>query len=524
VPTISTLVVDVQARTAPFASGMQTVAGLVVGVGAIATKMALDYDDAFTKIAATSNASAKDIERWREQVLTLAGATAQAPKELADALFFLASAGLKANQIMPTLEASAKASAAGLGETEDVAKLTAQTLNAYAGTGLQAANVTDILTAAVREGSADTDEFGTAIGRILPIASTAGLSFDQVAASLSTLSSIGLDVNEGVTAMRGLLQALVAPGSAAAESLKSIGLSAQDLLTSLQEEGLIGTLRMLEDRVHKSTDGQAEFLGVMRTIVPNVRALTGELGLTVQQQEKVDAIFRRVTHSVGDGNKAFNETAESAGFKLRKALVELQVVLTRLGGQILPIVTDVVVGLEKEFRAWAAMIENVSGVMSRFAERVGAGIRTIRDDFHTFVENIKGIFMGLPDWFANIGRSIMSGLWNGLKSMFSTIWNSVTDFVGSVVDKVKSAIGFGSPSKVFEEIGMSMMAGMDQGIRRGMRGVNGTLAGIRPAINGVGGGAGVSGDVVLQVDGRTFARITRDQLLKLGNRNAGTGL
>lgn len=36
--------------------------------------------------------------------------------------------------------------------------------------------------------------------------------------------------------------------------------------------------------------------------------------------------------------------------------------------------------------------------------------------------------------------------------------------------------------------------------------------------------AGITGDITLQIDGKTLARITRDELLKLGNRNAGTGL
>jgi TP901 family phage tail tape measure protein len=340
-PTISTLTVLVNANTRRFAHAMAFVGTAVVAAGLAATKMALDYDDAFTKIAAVSNASSADIEKWKGQVLEMAGATAQAPKELADALFFLASAGLKTSQIMPTLEASAKASAAGLGETADVAKLTANVLNAYAGSGIKAANVTDILVAAVREGSADTDEFGTAIGRILPIASAAGVGFDSIAASLASLSNVGLDVNEGVTAMRGLLQALVAPSSAAAQTMASIGLNAQDLLDSLKQDGLIATIRVLDEAVRKNTTGGAEYNSMLRTIVPNVRALTGMLGLTQQQAEKVDAIFHRVNESTGSLDEAFKTTAESAGFKLRQALAQIEVVAIRLGDLILPVLAGI---------------------------------------------------------------------------------------------------------------------------------------------------------------------------------------
>jgi phage-related protein len=43
-------------------------------------------------------------------------------------------------------------------------------------------------------------------------------------------------------------------------------------------------------------------------------------------------------------------------------------------------------------------------------------------------------------------------------------------------------------------------------------------------VNNEMGFGGISGDIVLNVDGQTFARITRDQLLKLQKRNATSGI
>src|SRR5262245_3854767 len=88
--------------------------------GGAAVKLALDYDEAFGKIQAVTDASAKTIGKWREQVLKLSGETARSPTELANALYFLASAGLKTDQVMQVLRASAKAAAAGLGDTTDI--------------------------------------------------------------------------------------------------------------------------------------------------------------------------------------------------------------------------------------------------------------------------------------------------------------------------------------------------------------------------------------------------------------------
>jgi TP901 family phage tail tape measure protein len=328
------------ASTKSMAAGMSAfgTGGLVaLGlVGGASVKLALDFDKAFTRIAAISNTSAGAIEGMKAEVLALAGETAQSPQELADALFFLASAGLKASDVMPALEASAKASAVGLGTTADVANIVASALNAYSESGLTAAQATDVLVAAVREGRAEPEEFANALGRILPIASTVGVTFDQVAASMAALSNIGLDVNEGVTAMRGVLQAIAAPGTQAAEAMDTLGLSAQQLLDAISEDGIIGALRLLDEAAQAQTDTQAGYNDALRKIIPNVRALTGVLGLTVQESGKVDAIFSNVLNSTDSLGKAFATTAESEAFQLQKALNDLVVTGTRFGANVLP--------------------------------------------------------------------------------------------------------------------------------------------------------------------------------------------
>ena len=312
-------------------------AGALAAAAAVAAsvKMAMEFEAAFTRIDALSNTSARNIEEWKGQVLDLAGKTAKAPAELADALFFLSSAGLEANDVMPALEASAKAAAAGLGETKDIANVVASAMNAYAKSGLTASEVTDTLVAAVREGRAEPEEFAVALGRILPIASKAGVEFDEVAASLATLSNIGLDVNEGVTAMRGLLNALEAPSNQAQEALAGIGLSAEDVRRVLAQDGLLAAMRLLEERTGGNID-------VLRDIIPNIRAMTGAFGHTTQAAERVDAVYRNVRDAVGSTDQAFAEAAKSTEFQMRRLGTQLQVVAIRIGSKLLPVINALV--------------------------------------------------------------------------------------------------------------------------------------------------------------------------------------
>src|SRR5262252_301882 len=109
--------------------------GLVVGAaaaGAASVKMALDFNQSMTRIAALTNTGNKNMQQYKDTILSLSGATARSPKELADALYYLASAGLKNNQILPALKASAEGAAIGLGTTADVSRVVINALNAYA--------------------------------------------------------------------------------------------------------------------------------------------------------------------------------------------------------------------------------------------------------------------------------------------------------------------------------------------------------------------------------------------------------
>lgn len=347
-------------RVSQVGSGMQRVGGAltrnltvpIIAAGAASVKVAVDFEQAFTRIRSNTNLTTDEIDTLRKHVLELAGRTAKSPQELAEGLYFLASAGLSAAQVQETLTMSAKASAAGFGEVGEIARLTANALNAYAKDGLTAAQVTDTLAAAIRVGTAEPDEFSTALGRILPAAQKAGVGFDEVTASLASLSNIGLDVNEGVTAMRGFLLALISPGTQAQETMKEFGLSADSLRASLSEDGLLATLRLLEDRTNGNMDAQ-------RKIIPNIRALSGLFGITGQKASDVNKAFQQVTGATGDLDKAFEKTKQGPAFQFQQLMAELHTLGIEIGTEILPVVIDVAHAVRDMVRAFKGLPEGL---------------------------------------------------------------------------------------------------------------------------------------------------------------------
>jgi phage-related protein len=70
-----------------------------------------------------------------------------------------------------------------------------------------------------------------------------------------------------------------------------------------------------------------------------------------------------------------------------------------------------------------------------------------------------------------IGKNIVSGLWEGIKSMGKWIADKVSGFFSGIVDGAKSLLGIHSPSTVFAGIGGNMGEGIGVGFMKAMSGV-----------------------------------------------------
>ena len=67
----------------------------IAAAGGAALKMASDFESSMTKIQSLVGRSEQEVEGLTKSVLELSGKTARAPQELADAMFFITSAGIE---------------------------------------------------------------------------------------------------------------------------------------------------------------------------------------------------------------------------------------------------------------------------------------------------------------------------------------------------------------------------------------------------------------------------------------------
>lgn len=364
----------------------------IVAAGVAVTKFATDFDDAMAVVSGLTNVSRKQMQEWRKEILALAPEVARPPVELAEALFFLASAGLDVTDVMPALRASAQAAAAGLGETNDIARVVASAMVAYREENLEAADAVGIVIAAVREGNAEVDEFAGTIGRALPIASELGVRFDEVSGAVAALTQVGADAGDAVTFLLGIFRTFLRPSADAKDAMNELGTSFEQLRSKIREEGLLATLQFLSERIGENEE-------MAGRLFPRVRGLAGFFGLLGQNVAGTEAAMAATAEAGSvDLARAFAET-ETEGRALRAAFVELQVILIELGQDVVP---HVVSGVEKMISA----VEAVSAAYNKLPEplkKVTLGFLAVLAAIGPFLIILGGLITATGAVVASLG-------------------------------------------------------------------------------------------------------------------------
>ena len=305
----------------------------MVGAGIASITTAADFQQSMSKIVGLVGIAASEVKAMESAVLNLSRKTAKAPQELADALFVVTSAGLRGAQATQALEASAKAAAAGLGTTGDIARSVAGIMNSYGSKVGSAANVTDVLVATARAGNFETSQLAGALGRVLPFATQAQVSLEDLGGAIALLTRTNGNAAESITQVQSLFRAFVVPTEEAKKVLDSVGLSAAGLRAQIGSQGLVATLKTLDGALGGNRENLGRLLGsseaasaAFQILDADAFALAGTFGVT--------------NDAVGLTDAAFNNAADQSAFKFEQALNDLKTIAIELGEILLPFATE----------------------------------------------------------------------------------------------------------------------------------------------------------------------------------------
>ena len=305
-------------------------------VGVAGAKMAIDFEQSMTKINTLVGTSVEEVNKLSASVKDMAVQTATPAKELADALFFIQSAGIKGAESLEVLEVSAKAASMNMGDITDIASATTSIMEAFGSTSSQAG---DLLHETLKQGKFEASEFMNKIGAVIPTAAGLGISFEELGAATATMSKISGDAAGSLTAINQVMMQLATPGAEQKAILAEIGMSYDDL-NGMLKDSLMGTLNHLFTEL----EGNDEML---TRVFGSSRAVRGAFATAGLQAETYANVLDGMNNSMGNVEEGFKTQSDTVGFKMAQSFEKLKQASMELGAVLMPLFTEIVGAIVK---------------------------------------------------------------------------------------------------------------------------------------------------------------------------------
>lgn len=290
----------------------------VAGVAALGVAFKTSYENIMLVEKGLQNISTllgeqagKIIPQYRAGLGELSRKFGIATTEMTTPLYNIVSRGVEAGRAMEVLEKSARLSVSGVATLGESVDATTTLLNAYKLSLEDVDRIQDILQVATRDGATTVGEMGQSLFQAAPLASALGISIEQVAGSVVTLTKQGVPTAVAMTNIRAAMAELSRENMKAAKEFKRItGQSFPDFIKgggTLQE-----ALALMGETAEK--EGKS-----INNYFRGIEAGQMALMMSGKNARYAQADFEKFANSAGEVQRAFENAQQSPAFKMEIA-------------------------------------------------------------------------------------------------------------------------------------------------------------------------------------------------------------
>lgn len=410
-----------------------------IGIGALMT--GAKFEKGMNRVRALSGATGKEFDALTQQAKDLGASTMFSATEASDAMGFLAMAGFKTNDVlgaMPGVLNLAAASQMDLATTADI------TSNILTGFGLEVSElgrVNDVLVKGMTSANVDLQMLGESMKYVGPVASSAGMEFEETAAAIALLGNAGIQGSMAGTSLRGAMTKLLKPSEDAALTMKRLGINALDSEGNLKSfTEIVGEL---EDANIKTGDAMAIF---------GQRAGPAMMALVSQGSGALADMTEELKNSGGTAENIASIQMEGMSGAITEMKSAFEGLMIAISEDVLPIFTkliDAVIPILQKFTKMPGPVKAIVVVVALLAAVMGPLLIAIGLMIPA-IAAMSGVMAGLslsmgPITIAivAIAAAIAAGIliwknWDKIVSVFSKTWKIVW---GKMEAPVKAVFG-----------------------------------------------------------------------------------
>ena len=445
--------------------------------------LAAGLDSSFKNIQSVTGATGAEMAKLQGQLIAVGGTSVAGIQATVDTFYDIAGGVTDASVRMPTLTAALSMAEAGQADLGASTKGLISVMNSYSFSADKAMFASDVFTRTVGAGVGSMDEFVSAMSPMAGLASSVGMKFDDLGASLAFMTTKGATASLAATQTKAAIVALLNPNEKMAKLFARMGVESGSAM--IKQYGLAGALSQIKDALGGSSDAMAKVLG-------STEALQGATTLT-------DATFKSFSETFASGLDGITKSARAVQLEAYEAKMSrlkssqdafaakmgessnkitgffadiktgfyqaaMPILSTPLGDALAPTVAVLAMGAEKalafgggalqaasQLATLAATAQSAGGLASLFGGGWNAAIGTFKDKlggalgatsklgkgistFNASVKNVglletfKNGITGIGHGFGSLGKGIVAAL-PKMGAWIASTWSAVAAHV-----------------------------------------------------------------------------------------------
>ena len=424
-------------------TGLAIGGAALIGAGFVVGQAILEFERGMNLLAAVSNASASDMERFRMQAHELGRTTRFSAEQAAAAQIALAQAGLQVEEVLAVMPNVLQLAAAGNLTMAESAEIVTKTLAPF-GLGVEHdTRLADLLATTAANANTTVKEMGPAFRQVAAEAASVGLSMEQTAGMLALLRNNARQAGQAGTQFRGVLLSIIQPTNEAREAMEGLGLD-PDRIASLAQLGRFDdAMRELGEAGLTAASAQNIFERESAGAALILATQQGTYREMIRTFEDMDGAAERMANTLESGVVGEMNRLRSLAEGLKLALGEAGVTdaiifFVHAMNLLLILFNDPAMGWFAKLLAWAIAAGPIM-------LGVGAALRVLAWSFAGLPAPIAGALVSMGLWvkgvvaatLAHVGLNLATWHWYVLLvAIFAIIgaiianWRKVAEWFG----------------------------------------------------------------------------------------------
>ena len=307
-------------------------AAFTAAVLALSVKGYLQFGDQMAIVSTIADNTTISMNQLADATLEASDRIGTAAGELAQAEYQAISSGVDTAKSVEFVEIAAKAAKAGLSDTTTMVKASTAIINAWGKEWGDATDVMDKLIVTQNIGVTTAGELAASIGDLTGLAPQLNISLEDILAATAALTKNGYSTSASMTALKGVMSAVLKPSSEASKMAEQLGLDFSS--AALQSKGFAGFLADVLDK----TDGNADSLAML---FGQVEGLAGVMALAGSASDDFASALTSLTSSAGAMETTFDKRMSSPAQRFALSLNKMQNSAIRFGQTLSPYIDTV---------------------------------------------------------------------------------------------------------------------------------------------------------------------------------------